>query len=132
MDIEKWIKACESLRMHPYIDTSGKMTIGYGRNLTDDGINSIEADYLFYNDFYRSKRELLSLQWFSEQPENVRNALLNMNFNLGITRFLEFKEMIKALQEKDYTKAASEALNSDWAKEVGERAKDIAVMIRQG
>jgi len=62
----------------------------------------------------------------------VKNALLNMCFNLGINRLLGFKKMVAALQEKNFTLAAKEALNSKWAEQVGERAKDIALMIRQG
>ncbi len=131
-DVKAWIKKCEGIKLKPYLDTVGKSTIGYGRNLTDDGISKIEADYLFDNDFNRTQTELSIYPWFYEQSQNVQNALLNMNFNLGITRLLEFKDMIKALDVKDYSKAANAALNSKWAQEVGERAKDVAVMMREG
>lgn len=132
MDVKKWIKACEGLKLKSYVDTVNKLSIGYGRNLSDDGITAIEANYLFDNDFARTQNELSHFPWFTKQSENVQDALLNMNFNLGITRLLEFKDMIEALDVKDFNKAATAALNSEWAKEVGERAKDIAVMLRQG
>jgi lysozyme len=66
------------------------------------------------------------------QPEGVQMALINMNFNLGIHKLEQFVGMINALREKNYTLAAQEALNSLWAKQVHQRATDIALMIREG
>lgn len=131
-NLKEWIKYHEGFRSHPYIDTVGKLTIGYGRNLQDNGISIQEANVLFENDFQRCLEELIKYPWYSEQPENIKNALMNMCFNLGINRLLEFKRMIAAIEKKEYTNAALEALNSKWAAQVGERAKDIALMIRQG
>jgi lysozyme len=131
LDVKSWIKKCEGIKLTPYTDTAGKTTIGYGRNLTDDGITKDEADYLFDNDFNRCESELSAYPWFSNNPQNVRDALINMNFNLGITRLLQFKDMIAALMNHDFNKASIAALNSEWAIEVGERAKDVALMMRQ-
>jgi lysozyme len=113
------------------MDSVGKMTIGYGRNIEDNGISIDEANLMFENDLARCQKELAPYPWFQNQPENVQAALINMNFNLGISRLVEFRQMIFALTAKDYTKAAMEALNSKWALQVGNRAKEIALMIRQ-
>lgn len=118
--------------MHPYTDTVGKTTIGYGRNLEDNGISFAEAQYLFENDFAQVQKQLSQYAWYRSQPENVMAALINMCFNLGITKLLGFKKMIAALTEHDYTTAALEALDSKWAIQVGERAKDVAIMMREG
>lgn len=130
-DIKKWIKCYEGLKLDTYIDTTGHLTVGWGRNLVN-GINLDEAELMFENDFKRSVDELETQSWYINQSQNVKNALINMNFNLGIHKLLEFKKMILALEDKDYTKAAQEALDSLWAKQVGQRAKDVALMIRQG
>jgi lysozyme len=130
--LKSWIKKCEGIQIEPYLDTTGNLTIGYGRNLSSQGISATEADFLFQNDFNRAKNELQHMPWFDMQPEGVKGALINMNFNLGIERLLSFKKMIKALSVKDYTNAAVEALDSTWANQVGQRAKDIALMIREG
>jgi lysozyme len=87
---------------------------------------------MFQNDLKQTIGELEPLPWFSSQPQGVKNALINMNFNLGITKMLQFEDMICCLQRKNYSGAAHAALNSLWAKEVGQRAKDIAVMISEG
>ncbi len=63
-------------------------------------------------------------------PLQAQEALTNMCFNLGINRLLSFKNMLGALQTNNYEKAASEALNSKWARQVGVRSKRIAAKIR--
>lgn len=132
MSLKDWIKHHEALQLRLYLDTVGKQTIGWGRNIEDNGISKEEADFMFDNDFSRCQRELASYPWYVNQPKNVQDALMNMCFNIGIGRLLGFKKMIMALVSKDYTKAAIEALDSKWAAQVGQRAKDVALMIRQG
>ena len=131
-NVKEWIKHHEGLNLRLYKDTVNKTTIGYGRNIQDNGISQSEADFMFENDFNRCEHDLKSYSWYLVQPQNVKDALMNMCFNLGINRLLGFKKMILALIDKDYTKAAIEALDSKWAKQVGQRAKDIALMMRQG
>jgi len=126
-----WIKQCEGLKLETYIDTTGHLTVGWGRNL-QNGIRLDEAELMFQNDLKQTIEELEGCAWYLIQPINVKNALINMNFNLGITRLNGFKKMIAALEKKDYTIASIEALDSLWAKQVGQRAKDVALMIRQG
>lgn len=118
--------------MHPYTDTVGKLTIGYGRNLDDNGISPQEADYLFDNDYARVEQELNQCSWYVGQPEGVQAALMNMCFNMGLPRLKGFKRMIAALHANNRTLAAIEALDSKWAQQVGQRAKDVALMMRQG
>lgn len=127
--LKAWIKSYEGFDDKPYVDSVGKLTIGYGRNLEDNGITPAEADFLFNNDLDRTIRELQEYPWYLAAPESCQNGLINMCFNLGITKLLTFKAMISCLIEKDYRKAAMEALNSKWAYQVGKRAKDIALMI---
>lgn len=131
-DLKAWIKKHEGFKAHPYLDSVGKLTIGWGRNLDDNGITLEEADYLFDNEFHQCFRELSVYPWFVDQPKYIKDALMDMCFNLGIKRLLGFKRMIIALAEQNYTKAALEALDSNWARQVGERAKDVALMMRQG
>jgi lysozyme len=132
LQLRNWIKAHEGYDDHPYICTAGKLTIGYGRNLQDNGISQDEADLMLDNDMKRAEKDLLGFSWYITAPSGVKDALFNMSFNMGLTRLLGFKRMIAALIDKDYTKAAIEALDSKWATQVGQRAKDVALMIREG
>jgi lysozyme len=131
-NVVEWIKYHEGLKLKLHKDTVNKWTVGYGRNIEDNGISKEEADFMFDNDFARCERELSNYPWYTNQPKNVQDALMNMCFNLGIDRLLGFKRMIAALIGKDYTVASIEALDSKWAIQVGQRAKDVALMMRQG
>lgn len=123
----------EGLRLRPYRDTVGKLTIGVGRNLDDVGITEAEALALLDNDIKRAAADLdRALPFWRELSEVRQRALLDMAFNLGITRLLGFRKMIDALQRGEYCRAAAEAMDSKWARQVGRRARNIATMIREG
>jgi lysozyme len=130
--LKRWIKTHEGFNNMPYKDSVGKLTIGWGRNIEDMGITKEEAEIMLENDINRCIESLQGFKWYKMSPDSVKYALINMCFNMGISRLLLFKKMIEALLEKNYTKAAMEALNSKWAEQVGRRATDVAVMIREG
>ena len=126
------LKRDEGFRSKPYRDTVGKLTIGYGRNLNDVGINKEEAEELLRHDIIVANRELLSFYWYDDLTSCRRRALINMVFNLGFTKFRKFKKMVAAFEAEDYSLAADEVLDSDWSKQVGDRANRIADLIRLG
>lgn len=130
--VKDWIKKDEGFRSHPYLDTVKKVTIGYGRNIDDNGITEEEAEFLLDNDIARCRKELAQFPWYYLQPPGVQDALLNMCFNLGIARLSGFRKMIAALEARNYTQASKEALDSKWATQVPNRAKSVAVAIRAG
>jgi lysozyme len=117
----------------PYTDTTGHLTIGFGRNLVDRGISTTEAFYLLDDDIlYFTNKLNHYLSFFSELSENRQIALIDMCFNLGLQGFLGFKEMISAVESHDYERAAQEMLNSKWAEQTGERATCLANIILTG
>ncbi len=132
MDLKKWIKKHEGYSQYPYLCTAKRVTIGWGHNLDDLGLTVEESEFIFENDIARCEKELSQYSWYLTQPEHVQCALMDMCFNLGISRLLGFKRMISALIDKDYTKASIEALDSKWADQVGARAKDVALVMRDG
>ena len=123
----------EGLRLKPYHCTAGKLTIGIGRNIEDNGISETEARYLVQNDILRCVGELdRTIPWWRNLNEARQRALLNMVFNMGISRVLAFKKMLTALQMGQWEEAATQALDSQWAKQVGARSQRIAAAIREG
>jgi lysozyme len=132
INLKDWLILHEGLRLKPYQCPSDKLTIGVGRNLEDTGISHDEAIFMLENDIRRCREELMPYSWFNTQDLNRQAALVNMCFNLGLTRLLKFKRMIAALEKRDYTQAAKEALDSLWAQQVGARAYDIASVIKDG
>lgn len=122
----------EGLRLKPYRDSVGKLTIGIGRNLDDVGISGAEADYLLMNDIDAAMFSLgHNIEWWDRLPMPARRGLANMCFNLGWPRLSGFRKMLAALEAGDFEKAASEALDSRWARQVGERAERIATLYRE-
>lgn len=132
IDIDTWIKNQEGLKLTIYKDIVDKWTVGYGRNIQDRGISTDEAELMFQNDKKLCIKQLNQYSWYLVAPQHTQFALINMCFNMGINRLLGFKKMVRALIEKNYTQAAIEALDSKWAQQVGQRAKDVALMMRQG
>lgn len=127
------IERDEGLRLKPYQCTSGKLTIGYGRNIEDNGISREEADFLLSNDIQRVEKELDTfIPWWKTLSDGRQRALINLCFNMGISRLLGFTKMLAALQAGRWVIAADEALLSRWAKQVGDRANRIAEMIKRG
>lgn len=123
----------EGLRLKPYRDTVGKLTIGCGRNLDDVGITKEEALALLAHDLDRAIREAIdNFSWFKSLNKPRQDVVLNMLFNLGLHRFCGFKRMIAALSAQNYEVAAIEMLDSLWAKQVGLRAIELAQIMRTG
>jgi lysozyme len=131
--IKQDLRRDEGVRLKPYLCTAGKMTIGVGRNIEDMGITDMEADYLLENDIERVVAELdRSLPWWRDLSGKRQGALINMCFNMGISRLMTFRKMLGALESGRYDAAASEALSSKWARQVGARSKRIAAVLTEG
>ena len=128
--LKKWLQQDEGLRLKPYLDIVNKTSIGYGRNLSDNGITEEEANYLLDNDINRVEKELLEYQFYIDAPSSVKDALFNMCFNLGLPKLLEFKRMIQCLKEKNYAKASLEIIDSKYYHQVGERARYVVALMK--
>lgn len=124
----------EGLRLKPYRDRGGKLSIGIGRNLDDVGISPIEAHILCDNDINRALAWLAVRHgdWLLSLDPVRQAAVVNMGFNLGPEGFDTFKLFIAAMVERDYARAAIEMLHSDWSTQVGNRATELAGIIRGG
>jgi len=123
----------EGLRLKPYRDIKNKLTIGVGRNLDDTGITREEALTLLNNDIATVRREVeLGLAWVSRLNPARKDVILDMVFNLGLPRFRRFTRTIAAIKAEDWEDAAREMLDSQWAKQVGKRAKELAAMMTRG
>lgn len=132
MILRDLIKLHEGFESHAYRCSQSKITIGVGRNIdpTGIGLSDDEIDYLLDNDIARCITELDQFSWFENLSETRRFAVIDMNFNLGITRFKGFKKAIAAMSISDFDTAADEFFDSRWAKQVGNRAITICEMIR--
>ena len=132
-DLINRVKSHEGYRRKPYRDTTGKLTIGYGRNLDDNGITEAEASFLLIQDLMRAEAECMKALYFFGRMDEVRQGVLTeMCFNLGLPKLLGFKVMLAACEVGNYNVAAEEMLGSRWAKQVGKRANTLAEIMRKG
>ena len=124
----------EGLRLKPYHCTAGKLTVGVGRNLDDNGITKEEAMFLLNNDIDAMEAACKKEAWWAgvEGDEVRSRAMVNMAFNLGMARLSGFKNTLAAIRAKDWAKAAAGMRASLWYKQVGARAERIATMIEKG
>lgn len=126
------IKRHEGKRLHPYVCSAGCLTIGYGRNLEGRGITDDEALLMLHNDILSARNEARSLDWYDGLNDVRRDVIVNMTFNLGLTKLRKFHKMILAIRKEDYSTAAVEMLDSKWHRDVGDRAVELARIMEEG
>ncbi len=130
------LKRHEGVETHAYECSEGKVTVGVGRNIDQAGgmgLSDDEIDYLLQNDIERVVKELAAeYPWFSDLDDVRRDAMVDISFNLGATRLRLFKRALAAMETGNYKEAATEFLDSRWAKQVGSRALELTDMISSG
>lgn len=122
----------EGVRLLPYVDTAGKVTIGIGRNLTDRGITEAEARQFLDADINTALSDLSTFPWFAGLDVVRQRALIDLCFNIGLPRLKGFVKLLAALERHDWDAASVELLNSAYAAQVGQRARTLAAMLRTG
>jgi len=131
--LRKQITKHEGIEYKLYRCTSDKLTIGVGRNIEDRGISHDTAMQMLDEDIDICINELQqTVSYWDDLPERVQEALVNLCFNMGIKRLMAFKKTFGYLREGMFDKAADELLDSRYANQVGQRAIDVAHMIREG
>jgi len=122
----------EALRLRLYKDSQGKLTIGIGRNIEDRGIRESEAYFMLDNDIDEAIAECQKLPFFTELDPVRQDVLIDMVFNMGLPRVKGFVRMLSALSDHNWEEAAEEMMESKWAMQVGNRAIELAQMVRTG
>ena len=123
MDVVARIKKDEGFSQFAYRCTGGKWTVGYGRNIDQEGgkgVSKNEAHMLLLFDIRECEDDLVkifgALRWSAILGVR-QNALTNMRFQLGGSGFRTFVRMIAAIRNKDWDMVAREAEDSDWFRE---------------
>lgn len=130
--LEKQLALHEGRRLTPYMDTVGKITIGVGRNLSDNGISPSECDLLLSHDIDDVIRDLVTFAWFADLDPVRQRVVADMRFNLGPNRLRQFQRTLRRIEAGDYTGAASSMRESLWARQVKSRADRLIQMMRTG
>lgn len=116
----------------PYVDTVGKITIGVGFNLTDVGLFDDEIDYIFNRRIEKANDAASSIRGYLNLDPVRQTVIVDMVYNIGLDKVLEFKNMWAAIALNKFDNAADEMLNSRWAVQVGNRAVALAKIMKDG
>ena len=132
--LKKRIKDHEGFIAKPYLDSLGKATIGYGHLITDEDNFENGKEYskdellkLFDKDF--AKAEMGANQLVGHIQElhiEAKNIVTEMVFQLGTQGVRNFKNMISALEDRDYSRASAEMLDSKWNAQTPNRCQNLA------
>lgn len=127
------LKRDEGLKLTPYKDSRGFLTIGIGHNLDAHGITKETAEFICLDDLAKHWKELVeALPWVKELDEPRQHVMLNMAFNLGVGGLLNFRNTLACIKEGEYANAAIMMLQSKWADQVGQRAVRLAEQMKTG
>ena len=117
------IKQEEGFKGTVYKCTEGFDTIGYGTRLP---LSEKEAEMILEHRLNILKGNLSSSLDMLDIDKKAWDILYNMVYQMGVKGVLNFKNMIKALENKDYKKAGDEMLDSKWAKQTPARANRLS------
>ena len=67
---------------------------------------------------------------FEDLPEEAQRIIANMMFNMGRTRLSKFKGMKRGVDARDWEAAADEMVDSNWYRQVTNRADRLVVRMR--
>ena len=142
MDMDRLLESVikhEGYRNKVYLDTLGKRTVGVGHLCGEDfweDDKEYEEKFLMtilehdLSDAIKGANDLLAENGCMDMNEKAHEIIIEMVFQLGKTGVSKFRNMWKALSGLDYSTAASEMLDSRWAKQTPNRANGMADIMR--
>tara|TARA_R100000988_G_C3991846_1_gene163190 strand:+ start:471 stop:881 length:411 start_codon:yes stop_codon:yes gene_type:complete len=123
----KKIKEHEGYRPSVYQCTEGYDTIGYGFAIKDLELSEEICDIILAEKLAKLQFDISNkFEWFDDSPELVKNVVTNMCYQLGLSGFSKFKQTIYYLETEQYEEASIECLDSLWAKQTPNRAKELS------
>ena len=142
MDMDRLLKSVkqhEGYRNKVYLDSLGKRTVGVGHLCVEDfweDNKEYEEKFLLTILEHDLKRAIKSAERLcSDCPDLddlAKETIIEMVFQLGETGVSKFRNMWNALQQSppQYDVAATEMLDSRWAKQTPNRAKEMSDHMR--
>lgn len=124
------LRVDEGVSRFPYVDSVGKVSIGVGRNLDDNGLSDDEIELMLENDINDAEADARALLPNFDQLSDARKAVVcNMAFNLGRYKLSQFANTLRAIKEERWADAAEGMRRSRWAQQVGARAERLATIM---
>lgn len=127
------LKEHEGLRLKLYKCPAGRLTIGYGHNIEDNGLSKTACEFILAEDVEEATKNLCTIfgtEFFNTLADEKKIALVDMMFNLGMAKFLTFKRFIFAVETRNWENASWEVVNSKAYQQNKRRYKRIAEQIK--
>jgi len=145
MNIDKLreeLKVDEGVKYEIYLDHLGLPTFGIGHLVLDSDVEHgqevgtpISEDRVieaFASDVDVVLKDCTILYPdFETLPEEVQLIIANMMFNMGRPRLSKFKGMKAGVDARDWHKAAKEMVDSNWYRQVTNRAQRLVDRMQQ-
>ena len=132
------IKKNEGYCNQIYFDQLNHKTIGYGHLIKENEKFLPNKNYsnkyltaLFENDFKKALNDFTKNHDINHMPNNIQEVLIEMIFQLGITKFLDFKKFNKHIKKKKLYLAALEMLDSLWYHQTPKRVEVLIKVLLQ-
>ena len=131
MNLIKQIKEHDGFKSSVYHCSEGYDTIGYGFAIKDLEIDEDIAELILMRKIDKLQQRIAStFGWWFNSKKEVKDVVTNMCYQLGVSGFSKFKKTIYYLETEQYEEASVEMLDSLWAKQTPNRAKELSEAVR--
>ena len=132
------MKLIDSIKQHEgyvkrvYKDSLGIDTIGYGFAIKDLELDQDICDMILDRKLKDLEKMVSSkFNWYRYMPPEIKNIVIEMCYQLGVTGFSNFRKTITFLQNKQFHDASVEMLDSRWAEQTPVRAKELSDRVKK-
>ena len=142
--LKEQLKVDEGVKYIIYLDHLGNPTFGIGHLITrfdpefglpiGTPVSKERVLEVFRQDIKISiaeTKKLYGVENFYSWPEEVRQVILNMMFNMGRSRLSTFVNFRGAILERDWQSAAEHGRDSLWYRQVTNRAERLMSRLEQ-
>ena len=114
-----------------YKCTEGYDTIGYGFAIKDLELDEDISEMILMQKLDNLMTRIgKTFVWWRSADSTVKDVVVEMCYQLGVSGFSKFKKTIDHLENKRYGKAAVEMLDSKWARQTPNRALELSNLIK--
>ena len=132
------MKLIESIKQHEgyvgvvYKDSLGIDTIGYGFAINDLELDEDICDIILERKLHNLEDSVnFKFSWYKYMPQEIKDVVMEMCYQLGVTGVSKFKKTIAYLQNKQWEEASVEMLDSLWARQTPNRAKELSNRVKE-
>ena len=131
-DLIESIKQHEGFRSKVYDDSLGIPTIGYGFAIKDLELEEDICDMILERKLSILKERIeKKFQWYRYMPQEIKDVVVEMCYQLGVYGFSRFKKTIAYIQNKQWEEASVEMLDSRWAEQTPGRAREMSNRVKK-